>query len=137
MAYTDEQKQMALTAYAACRNNASMAAQFCKEHYGFNVSHDQIKRWSRGEQIAAQTRENANELLKPLGDRLEELSHKLVDKMLDTMDEATFSQLAFALNGSVDKMLVVRGQANQITGISKEEAAIELLKIAAKYESLP
>ena len=89
MAYTDEQKQMALTAYTACRNNATRAAKFCKDHYEFSVSHDQILRWSRGDQIAPEVRENAIQILEPVADRLENLSHKIVDKMMETIGEET------------------------------------------------
>lgn len=139
MAYTDEQKQLALSAYAACRNNATQAAKFCREHYDLHVSQEQVLRWAKGEYVAPEIVSNAELLNKPLADRLEDLAHKITDKMFETMGDATFSQLSFALNGAVDKMLVLRGQANQITGqaISKEEAALRIAEIIAKYGSQP
>lgn len=135
MAYTDEQKQLALTAYTACRNNAVQAAKFCRDHYNIQVSHDQIHRWSRGDQIAPEVRESANEVKLSLADKCEKVANKLLDAILPNIDGATLMQQATAFGIVSDKMLLFRGEANSIQGtvISREEAVLKLAEIIAKY----
>lgn len=135
MAYTDEQKQMALSTYTACRNNATQAARFCRDHYGFNVSPDQITNWFRGLHIATQVRENSEAVKKTLAEKCEDTAQKLLDAIMGNIEGASLGQQATAFGIVADKMLLFRGEANQILGrhISKEEAALELMKLVAKY----
>jgi hypothetical protein len=134
MAYTDEQKQMALMAYASCRNNAVQAAKFCRDHYNLNISHDQILRWQRGEQIAPEIRENANEVKRTLAEKSEEVADKLLDAIVGNIVGAKLSEQATAFGIVSDKMLLFRGQANQIheNRLAPEERAMRVAEFLQK-----
>lgn len=137
MAHTDEQKQLAITTYAACRNNATHAAKFCKEHYDLTISQEQILRWAKGNYIDPSVVRTADAVKQTLADKCEAVADKLLDALLQGYSEATFMQQATAFGIVSDKMLLFRGEANQINGISRDEAKLRLLEIIAQYGNQP
>lgn len=133
MAYTDDDKRIALLTYASCKENATHAAKWCKEKYGLVVSADQITRWHRGDFIAPEIRSSAEEIKLSLAEKCEQVAGKLLDAILPNIDGATLVQQATAFGIVSDKMLLFRGEANQIQGMTKDEATLRLMELIGKY----
>lgn len=136
MAYTDEQKQLALTAYAACRNNATQAAKFCREHYDLAVSPDTLTLWSRGEYIAPEVLSSSEQVKKTLAEKCEGLADKLLDAMFSNYEGAKLTEQATTFGIVSDKMLLFRGQANSITqsNLSPDERALRLAELITRVQ---
>lgn len=113
--YSDTQKSAALIAYDICDNNAVRAAQWCKEHNGFTVSHDQIMRWANGIQIAEEVREFAQVKKGELADKFEQIAHLCTDlaaeKLQSKNEYIPFEKLMTGGAIATDKMRLLREQS--------------------------
>jgi hypothetical protein len=132
--YSDTRKSAALIAYDICENNAVRAAQWCKEHNGFTVSHDQITRWAKGEFITEEVRNIATRLKGELADKFEDIAHKCVDMLPGRLDETGAKDLATIAAIATDKMRLLREQSTvNVQATMTHEQRLEAL---AKFAQL-
>lgn len=137
MAYTDETKALALTVLQQMKGNYSATARWLAEHANVEVSSDQIARWDKGEYIAPEIAETAEELKKrDLADCLEKLAYTLIDAAPGKIPDAPLSQIMVGIGISVEKMRLQRGEATSISqqNMSDDERAkrVEEILIEAR-----
>lgn len=133
--YTDREKCIAIVTYETCKRNATRAAAVCREFYGINASADQITRWYNGVGIRPEVREQAEELKLETADMLESAVRKMLSVVPEKTSGANLAQIMVGVGIGVDKMLLLRGQPNQI--IQEDDgptrARMELLKLVERY----
>src|SRR5262249_34550102 len=132
--FTDEQKQTVLTTYAACRNNATQTARFCKDHYGFSVSADQVSRWARGDFIAPSVRKSADEKKARLVTLFEEEIRAAFHCAANKRAEASYKDLMTGIGILTDKVQLLQGQPTSITqqNLTDDERAKRIEEILAE-----
>lgn len=114
MAFSPEQKEEILVAYALCGKSARSTAKHCKDKLNINVSEDQIARWAKGLYINAESAKNADTLKQSLSDRAEALAGKLLGRVEELHSTATIMQAATTFAIMVDKMRLLREEPTSI-----------------------
>jgi hypothetical protein len=134
--YTDEEKQLGLSAVAACRGDATKAAQFCRDHYDLPVSADQLARWDRGENIAPSVRINAERLKGELSDKFLDVAHRCVDLLPDKLPDASAATLATVAGIATDKyrLLTEQSTSNISISLTPEQRATRLQELFAEAQ---
>lgn len=113
--YSDREKAEALAALDACGGNYDRAAAQT------GIPKSNLVYWAKGRGVhpeaAGELREEAREALDM---RLEQLAHRIMDKVLEQeagckIDNANFSQLLTGFGIAIDKMRLLREQSTSIT----------------------
>lgn len=107
MAYSDDQKAVALATLAAVGRNYREASRRT------GIPHVTIMKWDRGENLPSDGSvvEKATTKKGELADNLEALAYRLVESVDETViDTATLSQRMTAFGIAVDKMRLLREQ---------------------------
>lgn len=125
--YTNEQKSLALVAYTLCNHNATATARYCAANHDFNVSADQITRWTRGISISADSADDAEHLKKSLADRAEAMAGKLLDRVEATIGTGTLMQASTSFAIMVDKMRLLREEPTSINASMRSLTPEQLL----------
>lgn len=115
MAYTDEQKQIALSTYTTCRNDAEKAAKFCREHYDMHITGQTIRTWAKGENIHPSVKENLEEKKLALADLFEVEIRAAFGTAGDKREEASYRDLMVGIGILTDKAQLLRGEPTSIT----------------------
>ena len=123
--YTEEERAVALAAFAANENNFERTAKFT------GIPRNTIRRWVNGEGINAPTVANATLKKGLLADQLEQIAEQLLKDAWVKREEATFPQLMTGLGISIDKMQLLRNKPTEIPGDNKQTIRIEYADAAS------
>jgi hypothetical protein len=108
--YTDTQRSDALAALAANNGNVTRTAR------QLAIPAKTIENWAKG-QLHPEVAEISVEKRRPLADRLEAVSHLLLDELSrpEKLSAANVQQIAVALGIGIDKARLLREQPTAIT----------------------
>ena len=112
--FTEDDKAAALAALAANAGNVSKTAR------DLGIPRTTLSRWSNGERITDGVTAKAHVKKSALADELESLARILVGAMPEKVADATLQQSATALGITVEKMLLLRGEATGNTAMTIE-----------------
>ena|ERR1700690_1021491 len=125
--YSDEQKAAALIQLDANKGDLTKTSK------QINIPIVTLHDWRNGRGTPDAVSEIRTGLKKPIADRIEEIVHGILDFAPNKMPSASFSQLMMGVGIGVDKMLVLRGEANSITQTNMSEDERNL-RIAELYD---
>jgi len=135
--YSDTTKAVALATLDACRGNLKQAAAKA------GVPIVTLLQWRDGQAINPDVSQLRIEKSDELADRLEDLAHRLIDAVPGKLGEAPLREVALSLGIAIDKMQVLRGQPDAITGnvylsdTERAERIADLFERAAKAGTGP
>lgn len=110
--WTDAEKAEILAALDANQGNVKRTARQC----GVPIS--TLRGWVKGRGTNAGVAKLRPEKRGDLADALEEIAWKIVELLPDKLETAEVRELATLLGVSLDKLLVLRGKANNRTEVS-------------------
>lgn len=110
--WTDEEKAEILAALDANQGNVKRTARQC------DVPTSTLRGWAKGRGTNAGVAKLRPQKRGELADALEEIAWQIVDLLPSKLAEAEVRELATLLGVSLDKLLVLRGQANNRTEVS-------------------
>ena len=112
--YSEDDRAVALAAYAVNENNLDRTAKFT------GIPRNTIRRWVDGEVINAPTVALATVKKGVMADECERLAWKLLGGMDDQqkIDDAALNTLSVSFGTLVDKMRLLRGESTQSVDVS-------------------
>ena len=124
--YTEEERAVALAAFAANENNFERTAKFT------GIPRNTIRRWVNGEGVNAPTVANATLKKGLLADRLEQMAHLLLGCVPDKLSDASLQMVATSIGIAVDKMQLLRSKPTEIiedASLTDERRAARIAEI--------
>ena len=118
--YTEEDRAVALAAYAANENNLERTAKFC------GIARNTLRRWVNGEVVNAPTVALATVKKDQIADECERLAWKLLAGIDDEEKIAgtPVNLLSVAFGTMIDKMRLLRGESTQTVDVNDQRAAL-------------
>jgi hypothetical protein len=122
MAYSDEQKAVALAALQANGGDFKKTAKFCR------LPERSIRRWAAGENVPDGIDKNVTHKKEALADKLERLACKLADAAFEKSEDANLQSCATSMAIAIDKMQLLREKPTAINAqYDSPEARMERL----------
>lgn len=129
--YSDDEKAIALTYLDVNKGDVAKTAR------QVGVPSMTLRAWSQGRNIHPVVMQICTEKKGDLAERYEEKIHLLVDAInADKISEAPLQQLTTAIGILQDKVMALRGQANQITEhrMGEEDRNVRIAEILMKAQ---